>query len=299
MFQGVATALITPFKNNQIDLAAFQQLLRHQLKNGVNALLVCGSTGESNFLTLSEREKLVNAALQKTKGTCPVIVGTTAFSTNKTITLTKNAQSLGADAALIVPPPYVKPSQEGIYQYFKDVHDAVDIPIILYDNPARSIVKIEIETIERLAKLPRIIGLKDATGDLARPALIRPVVPKGFKLYSGEDSTALAFLAEGGDGCISVTSNIAPKLCADLQKSWFSGKYDDAFQIRDVLAPLNKVMFCESNPVPVKYAVSLLGIGDPAPRKPLLTATPSSQEKILSAMQKSGLIPLPKASQAG
>ena len=299
MFQGVATALITPFKNDKIDLHSFENLLNFQLECNIHALLVCGSTGESNFLNPLEREQLIKKTVEKAKGKCPVIVGTAAYSTQDTISLTQSAKQLGANAVLIVPPPYVKPTQEGIFQYFKDVHDAVDIPIILYDNPGRAIVKIELETIERLAELPRIIGLKDATGDLTRPALIRAIVSDDFMLYSGEDATAASFLAEGGHGCISVVANIAPAECVDLQNAWTQKDLSKFFQLRDALALLSKALFCESNPVPVKYGASLLRLCESTPRKPLLPATSTTQETVRIAMEKSNVLPLQKTSQTG
>lgn len=284
MFYGVATALVTPFRDGALDEAAFEKLLAYQLDNGVHGLVPCGSTGESSFLTSPERDRLITLTLQVTKGRIPVIAGTGAVSTAETVQLTQQAQKLGADGALIVVPPYIKPSQAGLYKYFKTVHDSCDIPVILYDNPGRSVVGLSNDTIWRLAELPRIVALKDASADLAKPAVLRKNLPADFKLYSGEDATAPAFLAEGGDGCISVTANVAPKLCAELQNAWKRQDLEAFSRLRNMMSPLHKALFVESNPVPVKCAVSLLGLCDPTPREPLLPAISQTETLLREVM---------------
>lgn len=285
MFQGSFTALITPFKNGKIDDDAFTRLIVRQIEQGTDGLVVCGTTGESATMTTEEREHVIALCVKTANRKIPVIAGTGTNDTAKTIEATRRAKELGADAALVVTPYYNKPSQEGLYRHFKAVHDAVDLPVILYNVPGRTGVCLSVETIGRLAKLPRIAGIKDATPDLLRPIQIRRAVPDTFSVLSGEDATIVAFLAHGGNGCISVTANIAPKECADLHKAWARKDWAEIARLRDLLLDLHQAMFVESNPCPVKYAASLQGFGDGSLRLPLYEISDASKQVVRSAMK--------------
>lgn len=285
MFKGSFTALITPFENGKVDDAAFARLVDRQIEQGTDGLVVCGTTGESATMTVEEREHVIGLCVKNAAGRVPVIAGTGTNDTAKTIEATARAEALGVDAALVVTPYYNKPSQEGLYRHFKAVHDAVGLPIILYNVPGRTGVNLSVETIGRLAKLPRIAGIKDATPDLIRPIQIRRVVPESFSVLSGEDATIVAFLAHGGDGCISVTANIAPKECADLHKAWARKDWAEVARLRDLLLDLHQAMFVESNPCPVKYAASLQGFGDGSLRLPLCEISDASKQVVRSAMK--------------
>ena len=285
MFQGSFTALITPFKNGQIDDDAFTRLVVRQIEQGTDGLVVCGTTGESATMTTEEREHVIALCVKTANRKIPVIAGTGTNDTAKTIEATRRAKELGADAALVVTPYYNKPSQEGLYRHFKAVHDAVDLPIILYNVPGRTGVCLSVETVGRLAELPRIAGIKDATPDLLRPIQIRRAVPDTFSVLSGEDATIIAFLAHGGNGCISVTANIAPKECSDLHKAWARKDWAEIARLRDLLLDLHQAMFVESNPCPVKYAASLQGFGDGSLRLPLCEISDASKQVVRSAMK--------------
>lgn len=289
MFHGSITALITPFRNGALDMDAFERLVEGQIEQGSHGLVPCGTTGESPTLTKKEHDLIVERTVALVKGRIPVIAGTGTNSTASTIESTLHAQNAGADAALIVTPYYNKPTQDGLYAHYKAVHDATDIPIIIYNIPPRCIIDMSVDTMSRLAELPRIVGVKDATADLARPTLLRNRVGQDFCQLSGEDGTALAFLAAGGHGCISVVSNIAPALCAQMQNAWRAGNVKEAETIRDRLAPLNKALFCETSPAPVKYAASQLGICTDEVRLPMLPATPAARAAVDKAMDFAGL----------
>lgn len=287
MFKGIYTALITPFTaQGTVDEQAFQDFVEWQIEQGVHGLVPCGTTGESPTLTHDEHNRVIDLCVevaQKNKkgwGRVPVMAGTGSNSTDEAIMTTRHAKMAGADGALIVAPYYNKPTQEGLYQHFKAINDAVDIPIILYNVPARSIVNISDDTIARLAELPNIVGLKDATGDLARPYSLRAKLKNKFCLLSGEDMTAVAFNVSGGQGCISVASNIMPKACAEIQEICFKGDYVSALTKQDVLTELNAVLFCETSPAPVKYAASLMKKCLPNLRLPLVEVSESSQKEI-------------------
>jgi len=290
MFKGSFTALITPFTENGLDEAAFQSLVEWQIAEGTDGLVPCGTTGESPTLSHEEHHRVVELCIEVAKGKVPVIAGAGSNSTAEAIALAAHAKKVGADAILVVTPYYNKPTQEGLYQHFKAIHDSVDIPIVLYNIPGRSVIDMSIETMARLAKLPNIVGVKDATNDLARPIKTAATCGADFSLLSGEDGTAVAFLAQGGHGCISVTSNVAPRLCGDLHDAWAAGDFAKVAQIRDKLAPLHDAMFCETNPAPVKYAASLLGRGNGKVRLPLVEISDASKEKVRIAMQNAGLI---------
>ncbi len=284
MFYGSITALITPFKNGEIDWVAFDNLVEWQIDKGTHALVPCGTTGESPTLSHEEHNAIVERCIDVVKGRIPVIAGTGSNSTREAISFTRHAKTAGADAALIVTPYYNKPTQDGMYEHFRAIHDEAQIPIILYNIPGRCVVDMTVETMARLAKLPNIIGVKDAAGDLARPAITRNVIGQDFCQLSGDDITAAAFLAQGGVGCISVLSNIAPDLSAGLQNAWRDGDRDTFNSIRDRLVPLARDLFCESNPAPVKYAAKFLGLCEADVRRPLLPASVSAQEKVEKAL---------------
>ncbi|MGZ9109294.1 MAG: 4-hydroxy-tetrahydrodipicolinate synthase [Micavibrio sp.] len=289
MFRGSIPALITPFKNGAIDYAAFDNFVEWQIDQGSHGVVACGTTGESPTLSREEHNTIVERTVALVKQRIPVIAGTGTNSTASTIESTLHAQKAGADAALIVTPYYNKPTQEGLYAHYKAIHDATDIPIIIYNIPARSIVDMGIDTMSRLAELPRIVGVKDATADLNRPQLLRNRVGSEFCQLSGEDGTALAFLASGGHGCISVAANVTPSLCARLQDAWVEGQIKECEDLRDRLTPLNKALFFETSPAPVKYACASLGLCSEDVRLPMLSATPAARAAIDSAMAFAGI----------
>ena len=290
MFKGSITALITPFRDGGVDAKAYQDLVAWQLAEGTDAVVPCGTTGESPTLTHEEHHRVVELCLEVAKGKVPVIAGTGSNSTDEAIDLTRHAQKAGADAALVVAPYYNKPTQEHLYRHFKDIHDATDIPIVLYNVPGRTVVEIAVDTVARLAKLPRIVGIKDATSDINRPTLMRIACGDDFCLISGEDGTALPFLAAGGVGCISVTANIAPRLCADMQRAWREGDVRKAQDIHTRLAPVHAAMFCESSPGPVKHAASLLGKCTADCRPPLYGISEASRKKVEDALRQAGIL---------
>lgn len=287
---GSIVALITPFQNDQPDYKAFEHLLEWQIAEGTSALLICGSTGESMTMTQSEQAGLIRRAVEVVKGRVPVIAGTSAIDTKQTVALTQQAEALGADYALIVVPPYIKPSQAGLLHHYSTVAKESRLPIILYNNPARSVVNIDTETILKLAEVPGIVGLKDACPDIGRTTTLRRMLGADFMLFSGEDGTAAAYLAHGGDGCISVTANVAPKLCAQLQAAWRNRDLDAFAQYRDQLDELNRVLFIETNPCPVKYAVSLLGKCEPQLRAPLQVVNENTKQRIQTTLKQLGIV---------
>ena len=290
MFKGSITALVTPFRDGSVDEKAFQEFVAWQIAEGSHGVVPCGTTGESPTLSHDEHKRVVELCVEVSKGKVPVIAGTGSNSTDEAIALTRHAKKAGADAALVVAPYYNKPSQEGLFRHYEAIATAVDLPIIVYNIPGRSVVNISVETFARLAKLPGIVGVKDATADLARPLQMRVAVGAEFCQLSGEDATATAFLAQGGVGCISVTSNVAPKLCAQMHEAWAKGDLETCFAIRDRLMPLHDAMFCETSPAPVKYAASLLGKCDPTVRLPLVEASDAARQKVRAAMTQLGLI---------
>ncbi len=283
-FFGSITALITPFKNGEIDEKAFQEFVAWQVHEGTNGLVPCGTTGEAPTLSDAEYDLLFRACLEVAKGKVPVIAGCGSNATAHAIHLTQMAQKAGADAALHVVPYYNKPSQEGLYQHFKAIHDSSDLPIFIYNIPERSIVNMTPETMARLSQLPRIVGTKDATGNLQRPLKVRQLCGANFVQLSGNDDIALAFLAQGGAGNISVVSNIAPALCAKMQAAWRAGDIAAAQKINDQLMPLIEVLFVETSPSPVKYAASLLGKCRNELRLPMVPVTKANEKQIKDAM---------------
>ena len=290
MFMGSNPALITPFRDGAFDELAFRGLVDWHVEQGTDGLVPCGTTGESPTLSHAEHRRVVEVCVEAAAGRLPVIAGTGSNSTSEAIELTRHAKESGADAALVVTPYYNKPTQEGLFQHYKAIHDAVDLPVIIYNIPGRSIVDMSVETMARLAELPNIIGVKDATQDLARPIRMRLAAGGAFCQLSGEDGTALPFLAAGGRGCISVTANVAPAACAAMQRAWREGDFQEAQSINDRLMPLHLALFCETSPAPVKYAASLLGRCLPDTRLPLVGISDESKVKVRQAMIHAGIL---------
>lgn len=288
-FQGSITALITPFKSGKLDEKAFQGLVDWQIGQGTHGLVPVGTTGESPTLTHEEHKRVVELCIEAAAGRVPVIAGTGSNSTVEAIALTRHAKEAGADGALVVTPYYNKPTQEGLYLHFKAINDAVDIPIVIYNIPGRSIVDMSVETMARLAKLANIVGVKDATANMARVSQQRAAMGPNFVQLSGEDATALGFMAHGGQGCISVTANVAPALCSEFQLACLGGNFKRALEIQDQLMPLHDALFVESNPAPVKYAAEKLGLCASETRLPLAPMSEASRAKVDAALRQVGL----------
>ena len=290
--KGSITALITPMKHGVVDEAAFRKLVSWQIAEGTHGLVPCGTTGESPTLSHLEHRRVIEMCIEEAAGRVPVIAGAGSNSTDEAISLTRFAKDAGADAVLSVTGYYNKPSQEGMYRHFMAIADAVDIPMILYNIPGRAIVEIGVETMARLSSHPNIIGVKDATANLMRPSRERVAIGttrQDWLLLSGEDGTALGYMAHGGHGCISVSANVAPRLCARFQEACMKGDFAAALKLQDVLMPLHDAMFCEPSPAPVKYAASLLGLCSAEVRLPLVEATDPARERIRNAMGGAGL----------
>jgi 4-hydroxy-tetrahydrodipicolinate synthase len=290
MFKGSFVALLTPFRNGGIDETAFQEFVAWQLGQGTHGFVPTGTTGEAPTLAHDEQERVIALCAEVANGKVPVVAGTGTNSTAHTIELTRMAKKAGATAALVVCPYYNKPTQEGLYQHFKAVHDAVDLPIVIYNIPGRTNVDMSNATMARLTRLPNIVGVKDATNDLARPLKMRVEIDGDFSLMSGEDATAVAYLAQGGDGCISVTANVAPRLCAEMHEAWQKGEVATVRRINERLIPLHDALFAETSPAPVKYAASLLGKCEPTVRQPLCPIMPATQERVAAAMRGAGIL---------
>ena len=291
MFKGSLVALITPMREDgAVDEKAFAAFVDWQINEGSAAVVPVGTTGESPTLSHDEHRRVTEIATEVAKGRVPVIAGTGSNSTEEAIALTRHAKEAGADAALIVTPYYNKPTQEGMYLHFKAIADSVDLPIIIYNIPPRSVIDMSVETMARLARHPNIVGVKDATANLARPLHTRRACGAGFCQLSGEDHTAVAFLAAGGDGCISVTANVAPRLCSDMHAAWQDGRVNDAISIQDRLVPVHDALFSETSPGPVKFAASLLGKSTERCRLPLAPPSAATREKVRSAMTEAGLL---------
>jgi len=290
MFKGSIVALITPFVNGVFDEAAYRALIDWHVEEGTDGLVPCGTTGESPTLSHAEHMRVVEVCIEAAQGRIPVIAGAGSNSTAEAVELSLHAKQAGADAALVVTPYYNKPTQEGLYQHYKAIHDASGLPIIIYNIPGRCVVDMTVETMAKLARLPNIAGVKDATQDLARPIRTRAMIGDEFCQLSGEDGTALPFLAAGGHGCISVTANVAPALCAEMQKAWREGEVTKAMALQDRLMPLHEALFCETSPAPVKYAVSLLERCDPQARLPLVVISEASKATVREAMAAAGLL---------
>ena len=293
MFKGSNVALITPFKNNKLDVEAYIKHIHFQISNGTNGLIPAGTTGESPTLSHEEHQKVIELCIQESKGKNPVIAGTGSNSTEEAISLTTHAENVGADAALIVTPYYNKPTQEGLYQHYKAINDKCGIPILIYNIPGRSVIDMSVDTMARLFELKNIVGVKDATGDLNRVDQQKNKMGKDFIQLTGTDDNALEFNRRGGVGAISVTANIAPKLCSDFQKLTLlnSDKEKKEAEILDkILQPIHNSMFIESNPSPVKYAAKLLKLCDEDVRLPLVKVTEPTKEAIKKALVAAKLL---------
>ena len=290
MYQGSFVALITPFQDGVVDEKAFQSFVDWQVKEGTNGLVPCGTTGESPTLTHDEHKRVTELCIEVNAGRVPVMAGAGSNSTAEAIDLAVHAEKAGADSVLVVTPYYNKPTQEGLYQHFKAINDAIGIPIIVYNIPGRSVIDISMDTFKRLAELPNIAGMKDATGDVARPVSYARELPDDFCLLSGEDATAIPYLAAGGHGCISVSANIAPKLCAEQHAAWNGGDVKRAMEIQQQLIRTHSAMFCESSPGPVKHAAELMGLCSAEMRMPLVEIADSSKTQVEKAIRELGLI---------
>lgn len=289
-FTGSITALVTPFRDGAVDEKALRAFIGWQIEEGTNGFVPVGTTGESPTLSHDEHKRVVEICIAETAGRVPVIAGAGSNSTSEAVDFARHAETAGADAVLVVTPYYNKPTQEGLYQHFKAVNDAIGIPIIIYNIPPRSVIDMSVETMARLYELPNIAGVKDATANLVRPSLQRQAMGPDFNQLSGEDGTALAFMAHGGHGCISVTSNVAPRLCAEFQAACLKGDYKAALALQDRLMPLHTNLFLETNPAPTKYALSLLGRMEPGVRLPLVPVTRPTQDAVRAAMVHAGIL---------
>src|SRR5690242_658877 len=289
-FRGSFTALVTPFKNGSLDEAAFRALVNWQITEGTHGLVPVGTTGESPTLSHDEHNKVVEWCVEQARGRVPVIAGAGSNSTAEAVELSQHAEGAGADAVLVVTPYYNKPTQEGLYQHFKAINDAIGIPIIIYNIPARSVIDMSVDTMARLFECKNIAGVKDATANVVRVSQQRATIGPEFNQMSGEDGTALGFMAHGGHGCISVTSNVAPRLCAEFQNACLKGDYAGALKLQDKLMPLHQNLFVETNPAPAKYALSVLGRCDDTVRLPMVSLSDASKAKVRDAMRHAGLI---------
>ncbi|CAI3934778.1 4-hydroxy-tetrahydrodipicolinate synthase [Commensalibacter communis] len=289
--EGSLTALITPMNlDGSLDVKAFEKFVDWQIQGGTSALVPVGTTGESPTLSHEEHKKIVEIAVKVSGGRVPVLAGAGSNCTDEAIEMAKFAKEIGANAALVVTPYYNKPTQEGLFLHYTAIANEAEFPIYIYNIPGRSVIDMSVETMARLAENPYIVGVKDATANLVRPIQERRAIKKRFNLLSGEDGTAVSYLAAGGNGCISVTANVAPKLCAEMHKAWKNGNVSEAIALQDLLSVLHDAMFCESNPAPVKYAASVLGLTNETCRLPLAPITEASREKVNKALKTVGLI---------
>ncbi len=289
-FRGSFTALVTPFRDGALDEKAFRAFVDWQIAEGTHGLVPVGTTGESPTLTHDEHNKVVAWAVEQAAGRVPVIAGAGSNNTAEAVDLAVHAQKVGASALLVVTPYYNKPTQEGLYRHFKAIAEAVELPIFIYNIPGRSVIDMSVETMARLFEIPNIVGVKDATASMARVSLQRQVLGPDFIQLSGEDATALGFMAHGGVGCISVTSNVAPRLCSQFQTACLKGDFATALSIQDKLMPLHTALFVETNPTPTKYALSLLGKMGEEVRLPLVPVSEATRAVVRAAMEHAGLL---------
>ncbi len=289
-FSGSYTALVTPFRNGEVDEAAFRKLVDWQITEGTHGLVPVGTTGESPTLSHDEHKRVVEACINEAKGRVPVIAGAGSNNTIEAVDFARHAEKAGADAVLVVTPYYNKPGQEGLYQHFKAINDAIGIPIFIYNIPPRSVIDMSVDTMKRLYELKNIAGVKDATANLARVSMQREAMGPDFIQLSGEDATALGFMAHGGHGCISVSSNVAPRLCAEFQTACLNGDYATALKIQDRLMPLHTALFIETNPSGPKFALSQLGMIAEDVRLPMVPLTAPTRAKIHQAMVHAALV---------
>lgn len=285
MFSGSIVALITPFLNEEIDIAALKKLVNWHIDQGTNGFVVCGSTGEAALLNRAERRLVIETVIQENAKRLPIIIGCGAPSTHETIEMMSEAKALGADAALVVTPYYVKPTPEGIFQHFKTLNDTVDLPVIIYNNPGRAVVGLSIDLVVRLAELPNMVAIKDSCDDLTRVIKMRRQISKPFSFLSGDDPIATAYLAQGGDGVISVSANVVPKLCRQMVEAWKNRDLDQFAALRDKLLPFHEAMFIEASPAPVKYVTSQLQLTTDEVRLPLVAAS-NAVRKVLDQVIK-------------
>jgi len=291
MFTGTGTALVTPFRRDgSLDEPTLRALIKRQIDAGIDFLVPCGTTGESPTLTHEEHLRVVEIAVEVANGRVPVLAGAGGYNTAEVIALARELAAIGADGILSVTPYYNKPTQEGLYQHFKAINDAIGIPIIIYNIPPRSVIDMSVETMQRLYELKNIAGVKDATANVVRVSQQRAALGPDFNQLSGEDATALGFMAHGGHGCISVTSNVAPRLCAEFQESCLRGDYASALTFQDELMPLHTALFIETNPAPAKYALSLVGKCAETVRLPMVPVAEKTRTAVRDAMVHAGLI---------
>ena len=290
MFKGSIVALITPFKDGNLDEDSYISIIQYHLRNGTNGLVPAGTTGECPTISHDEHKKIIQLCVNESNGKIPVIAGTGSNSTKEAVSLTQYAEKAGADAALVVTPYYNKPTQEGLYKHFESISNNTSLPIIIYNIPGRSVVDMSINTMNELSKIPNIIGVKDATNDLFRPLLTRTKIKKDFCYLSGEDGTAIPYLAQGGHGCISVTANIAPKLCSEMQNAWRNNEIGNALKINLKLAKIHYALFVETSPGPVKFAAELLDLCSSETRLPLVPIKESTKNLVRNSMIEVGLI---------
>lgn len=288
-FKGSIPALVTPFKKGKPDFDAFQQLIEWHIASGSHGIVPCGTTGETPTISMEEHKSLIVAAVEAAKGKIPVIAGAGSNATDTAVELARFAEKSGADGILVVTPYYNKPGQEGMYQHFKAVNDSISIPVILYNVPGRTGVEVSVETVARLGALRNIAGIKDASVDLSRPLAIRNLLGESFVQLSGEDATVAAYLAQGGHGCISVTANVAPKLCADLHNYWAKKDWKNFARVRDLLMPLHKNLFIETNPAPAKYCLAALGKCAEDLRLPMIPVSAATRQKLDESMEFAGI----------
>jgi len=291
MFKGSFTALITPFRQGRIDEPAFRRFVEWQISVGTHGLVPVGTTGESPTLSHAEHKRIVELTVEIANKRLPVIAGAGSNATSEAVDFAQHAAKVGADAVLVVTPYYNKPTQEGLYLHFKAINDSAEIPIIIYNIPGRSVIDMSVETMTRCFALKNVVGVKDATANLARASQQRAAMGPQFNMLSGEDATALGFMAHGGQGCISVTSNVAPRLCADFQNACLKGDFKTALGLQDRLMPLHDALFCEANPGPVKYAAARLGLCEADVRLPLAPIAEASKKIVDRALASVGLIP--------
>src|SRR6202453_3110049 len=289
-FRGSFTALVTPFKNGSLDEAAFRGLVSWQIAEGTHGLVPVGTTGESPTVSHDEHKRVVEWCIDEVRGRVPVVAGAGSNSTKEAIGLARHAEEAGADAVLVVTPYYNKPTQEGLYQHYKAINDAIGIPIIIYNIPGRSVIDMTVDTMARLFELKNIAGVKDATASMVRVSQQRAALGADFNQLSGEDATVLGYMAHGAHGCISVTSNVAPRLCAEFQGACLRGDYGAALKLQDKLMPLHQNLFIEANPSPAKYALSVLGKVAETVRLPMVTLSDKSKTAVRDAMVHAGLI---------
>jgi 4-hydroxy-tetrahydrodipicolinate synthase len=289
LFRGVFPALVTPFRDGAVDEDAFVALVERQIAGGVHGLVPVGTTGESTTLSHQEHRRVVELCVETARGRVPVIAGAGSNSTAEAIELVRHAKQVGADAALVVAPYYNRPSQEGIYAHYKAITEAVQLPIVLYNVPTRTVVDISNDTVARLARLPNVVGIKDASGDLARASIQRLECGEGWCLLSGNDDTGLGYVAHGGHGCISVTCNVAPEACAQMYNDALSGQWKGALYGQDRLIRLHKALFADASPAPTKFALAQLGLCSEEARLPITPASEAARAQVLAAMKEAGV----------